>query len=70
MVKKLLSNFALLLAMMVAGAGSAWADTTYKLEKVTQVSAGKLYVFEQDGYVMNNTLANSALQTTNTIRRA
>ncbi len=66
MVKKLLSNFALLLAMMVAGAGSAWADTTYKLEKVTQVSAGKLYVFEQDGYVMNNTLANSALQTTNT----
>ena len=45
---------------------NAWADTTYKLTQVTSVEDGGLYVFEQDGYVMNNTVSSSALQTTNT----
>ena len=39
---------------------------TYKLQQVTSVEAGEMYVFEQSGYVMNNTCSNSALQTTNT----
>ena len=39
---------------------------TYKLQQVTSVEAGGLYVFEQDGYVMNNNVSSSALQTTNT----
>ena len=37
---------------------------TYHLEQVTSVEAGSLYVFEQDGYVMGNTISSSALQTT------
>ena len=49
--------------MIVAGAGTSWA-ATYKLTKVTSVEAGGLYVFEQDGHVMNNTVSSSALQTT------
>lgn len=46
---------------MVVGGTGAWA-TTYQLTKVTSVEEGKLYVFEQKGYVMNNTCASSALQ--------
>ena len=33
-----------------------------ELTKVTSVSAGGMYVFEQGGYVMNNTVSSSALQ--------
>ena len=40
--------------------------TTYKLTQVTSVEAGGLYVFEQAGHVMNNTVNSSALQTTAT----
>ena len=39
------------------------ADGPYKLVQVTTVEAGKKYVFEQDGYVMNNTISAYALQT-------
>lgn len=52
--------------MTTALAGTVWGETTYKLEQVTSVEAGGLYVFEQRGYVMNNTVSSSALQTTNT----
>ena len=56
----------LLLCILIAGSTCAWA-TTYKLEKVTSVEAGSMYVFEQDGHVMKNTLySSSALQTTDT----
>lgn len=41
------------------------ADTTYKLVQVTSVSAGGKYVFEQDGYVMSNSISSGSLQTTN-----
>ena len=41
------------------------AAGTYKLQQVTSVEAGEKYVFEQGGYVMNNTCSSSALQTTN-----
>ena len=63
MYKQFYSKLLLLVAMIVAGAGSSWA-ATYKLTKVTSVEAGGLYVFEQDGHVMNNTVSSSALQTT------
>ena len=54
----------LLLALLaVAGGGSA---ATYKLQKVTSVQAGGLYVFEQGGRVMGSTIKSSALQTTAT----
>ena len=62
--KTLLSKTLLLLGLMLAGVGSAWAETTYKLEKVSSVKANGLYVFEQGGYVMNNTIESKALQTT------
>lgn len=52
-----------LLLCMIASVG--WGETTYKLEKVTSVEKGGLYVFEQDGYVMNNTISSNALQTVN-----
>ena len=54
--------------MTTALAGPVKADPTYKLEQVTSVEAGGLYVFEQSGYVMINTISNSALQTTNTYK--
>ncbi len=41
------------------------ADTTYKLVQVTSVSSGGKYVFEQDGYVMSNSISSGSLQTTN-----
>lgn len=41
------------------------ADTTYKLVQVTSVSDGGKYVFEQNGYVMSNSISSNALQTTN-----
>jgi len=62
-MKQKLRVFLTLLLCAVASVG--WGQTTYKLEQVTSVEAGGLYVFEQDGYVMNNTVSSSALQTTN-----
>ena len=44
------------------------ADGPYKLVQVTEVKAGGLYVFEQKGYVMNNTIPSNALQTTNSYK--
>ena len=54
--------------MTTALAGTVAAQTTYKLEQVTSVEAGGLYVFEQGGYVMNNECSSSALQTTNSYK--
>lgn len=54
----------MLLLMIIGGAGGhAFAATTYKLQKVTSVEAGGLYVFEQAGHVAINTVSSSALQT-------
>jgi len=61
MTKKLRYLFTLLLCMI---ASVGWGQTTYKLEQVTSVQAGELYVFEQNGHVAINTVSNSALQTT------
>ena len=56
-LKQYLTLFLLLLGT------AAWGQT-YHLEQVTSVEAGSLYVFEQGGYVMNNTISSKALQTT------
>lgn len=53
-----------LLVLLMMMTTTAWGQTTYKLEQVTSVDAGEKYVFEQSGYVMNNTISSSALQTT------
>ena len=58
---------ALLTMLCTMGVGQIWAET-YKLTKVTSVSAGAMYVFEQDGYVMNNSVSSSALQCTNSYK--
>ena len=73
MKKNLLNKFWLRVGMIVAVmttalSSTAWGQTTYKLEQVTSVEAGGLYVFEQGGYVMINTISSSALQTTNTYK--
>ena len=57
---------AVMLLTMVATTGEMWGQTTYKLQQVTSVEAGGMYVFEQSGHVMNNTVSSNALQTTNT----
>ena len=54
-----------LLAMLAVPTGM-WGQTTYKLQQVTSVTAGGLYVFEQEGHVMNNSISSNALQTTST----
>ena len=63
--KKHLKLFFALFAMLALGVGNAWGET-YKLTKVTSVSAGEKYVFEQGGYVMNNSVSSNALQCTST----
>lgn len=62
---KHLKLFFALFAMLALGVGNAWGET-YKLTKVTSVSAGEKYVFEQGGYVMNNSVSSNALQCTST----
>ena len=56
---------AVMLLTMMASTTTAWGQT-YKLEQVTSVEAGGLYVFEQSEHVMNNNTSSSALQTTTT----
>ena len=58
---KLVWLFTLCIMMIAAGPTCA---TTYKLVRVASVSAGNKYVFEQDGYVMKNTISSNALTTT------
>lgn len=62
---KLVWLFTLCLTMTAAGPACA---TTYKLVRVASVSAGNKYVFEQAGYVMNNSISSNALQTTNSYK--
>ena len=62
-MKKNLLQTMLLLCILIAGSTCAWA-TTYKLEKATSVEAGSMYVFEQEGHVMKNTISSNALETT------
>lgn len=52
--------------LLLAVTSVGWGQTTYKLQQVTEVEAGGLYVFEQDDHVMINTVTSSALQTTST----
>ena len=59
-------SYLLLLLFLLTGAVHAWGqNVTYKLTKVTSVENNGLYVFEQGGYVMTNTITSSALQCTN-----
>ena len=53
---------------MLCAVMTAWGETTYKLVQVTSVEAGKLYVFEQKGYVMINSISSTynSLQCTST----
>ena len=62
---KLVWLFTLCIMMIAVGPACA---TTYKLVRVASVSAGNKYVFEQDGYVMNNTISSNTLQTTNSYK--
>ena len=48
----------LLLALCFATTTQA---TTYRLQRVTSVTAGNYYVFEQGGYVMNNSISSGTL---------
>ena len=61
-----LKLFLSVLMLMAFSVGTVFGATTYKLTKVTSVSAGNKYVFEQNSHVFNNTCASSALQTTAT----
>lgn len=48
----------LLLTFCLATTANA---TTYRLQRVTSVTAGQYYVFEQGGYVMNNSMSSGTL---------
>lgn len=67
-MKKLLLGKLFLLCALIMGSTCVWAQTTYSLQKVTSVEAGSFYVFEQEGYVMDNTISSNALQTTNSYK--
>ena len=54
----------ILLLLAFVGGTDAFADKLYKLVKVAKVEVNGLYVFEQKGRVMNDTVISSALQTT------
>lgn len=65
LLNKLWLRVGMIVAIMTTAlSGTVWAETTYKLQQVTSVEAGGLYVFEQSSRVMNNTCASYALQTT------
>ncbi len=64
MKKLLLMKTMLLLCALIVGSSSVWA--TYKLTKVTSVSAGEKYVFVSNDCALSNTVSSSALQTTDT----
>ena len=70
MKKTTLLKSMLLLCALVVGSMNSWADTTYKLTKVTSVSAGNKYVFEQNSHVLSNTVDSKALQTTDTYSKS
>ena len=65
-MKKKRLRIGLLTAFLIMSALNPMWSTTYKLVKVTSVQAGKMYVFEQDGHVMSNSISNGALETTAT----
>ncbi len=69
MKKTTLFKTMLLLCALIVGSGSAWADKTYKLTKVTSVSAGNKYVFEISNHVLT-TVSSSAVQSTNTYSKS
>jgi hypothetical protein len=52
------------LTLVTGGGLRAHAQKYYNLKQVTTLTHNKLYVFEQQGCVMINSLTNSALQTT------
>ena len=60
-------RFLLVMLLTLTVSVEVWG-ATYKLTKVTSVSAGEKYVFEQGGYVMNNSVSSSALQCTNSYK--
>lgn len=53
-----------LLLFLLTTAVNRVGATTYRLQRVTSVETGQKYVFEQCGYVMNNSISSNALQTT------
>ena len=52
--------------LLLALSFATTANATYRLQRVTSVTAGKYYVFEQGGYVMRNSISSNVLQTTST----
>ena len=52
-----------LLLFLLTTAVNRVGATTYRLQRVTSVETGQKYVFEQCGYVMNNSISSNALQT-------
>lgn len=62
MKKLLLMKTMLLLCALIVGSSSVWA--TYKLTKVTTVSAGDKCVFVSNGRALGNSVSSKALQTT------
>ena len=59
-IRIVVSTMLLLMAVL-----SPAVAITYKLVKVTSVEAGKMYVFEQSGRVMNDTIQDSGISSTN-----
>ena len=51
-----------LFVFLLMGSANGWAS--YKLVKVTSIQAGKKYVFERNGCVLNNSIVSTVLQTT------
>ena len=62
-MRKIFFKSMLLLCALIVGSGSVWG-TTYKLTQVTSVADGEKYVFERNGHVLNGTISNNILQTT------
>lgn len=63
-INRLLCRVMAVLALVTGGGLRAHAQKYYNLKQVTTLTHNKLYVFEQQGCVMINTLTSSKLQTT------
>lgn len=64
MMKSIISFRWFIIALFAVIGQTSVAAVTYRLQQVTEVKANGMYVFEQDGHVMNNSIASNALQTT------
>ena len=69
-MKKIVKVLFVLLLLFTGAVQSSVEATTYRLKRVSSITPGEKYVFEQAGYVMDKTRSSNSLMTTNSFKTA